>query len=61
MAEPVHEALHGSHVELLAEVDEAHERVSGRATRRILQRKLEHYQRYKSLAGSRRPISIGGN
>ncbi len=38
---------------LLAEVDEAHETLSGPATRKILQREFEHYgdSRYERLAG----------
>jgi transposase InsO family protein len=40
-------------VELLAEVDRAHERLSGPATRRILQREHQEFgrQKYKRLAG----------
>src|SRR5580700_1384486 len=40
-------------VALLAAVDRAHERLSGPATRRILQREYEHFgdQRYQRLAG----------
>jgi hypothetical protein len=40
-------------IALLAEVDEAHETLSGPATRQILKRELEHYgeQRFKQLAG----------
>lgn len=40
-------------VELLAEVDEAHETLSGPATRKILQREFEQYgdARYERLAG----------
>ena len=40
-------------VELLAEVDEAHETLSGPATRKVLQRELEQYgdTRYERLAG----------
>jgi len=42
-----------SDIALLAEVDEAHETLSGPATRKILQREFEHYgeQRYERLAG----------
>jgi hypothetical protein len=42
-----------SDVELLAEVDEAHETLSGPATRKILQREWEHYGErcYERLAG----------
>lgn len=42
-----------SDVELLAEVDEAHETLSGPATRKILQREFEHYgdDSYERLAG----------
>jgi len=42
-----------SDIELLAEVDEAHESLSGPATRKILQRELEQYgdRRYERLAG----------
>jgi transposase InsO family protein len=41
-----------SDIALLAEVDEAHETLSGPATRKILQREFEHYgdQRYERLA-----------
>ena len=40
-------------ISLLAEVDEAHETLSGPATRKILQREFGHYgdQRYERLAG----------
>lgn len=40
-------------VKLLAEVDEAHETLSGPATRQILQREFEHYgdKRFERLAG----------
>lgn len=40
-------------IELLAEVDEAHETLSGPATRKILEREFEHYGdgRYQRLAG----------
>ena len=40
-------------IELLASVDEAHETLSGPATRRILEREVEHYgkQEYARLAG----------
>jgi len=40
-------------VELLAAVDEAHETLSGPATRRILEREYQHYQQgeYERLAG----------
>ncbi len=40
-------------IELLAEVDEAHEALSGPATRKILEREFHHYgdQRYQRLAG----------
>jgi transposase InsO family protein len=43
----------GSDIELLAEVDEAHETLSGPATRKILEREFKHYgeQRYQRLAG----------
>jgi transposase InsO family protein len=44
-------------VALLAEVDEAHETLSGPATRRILQREFKHYgdRRYERLAGISAP------
>ena len=40
-------------IELLAEVDEAHETLSGPATRKILEREFDHYgdRRYQRLAG----------
>lgn len=43
----------GADIGLLAEVDEAHETLSGPATRQILQREFEHYgdQRFERLAG----------
>lgn len=42
-------------IALLGEVDEAHETLSGPATRKILQREFEHYgdPRYERLPGSR--------
>ena len=51
-AAPLCTALHAADIELLAAVDEAHDILSGPATRRILQREYQHYDKleYQRLA-----------